>query len=78
MTTSVEMILKSKDIESLVDSLADQIIKDNQDHLSDLVLVGIVTAGHPIATRLANVISNKTNIDIKVGKLDVSLSEMTY
>ena len=72
MTTSVEMILKSKDIESLINSLADQIIQANKDCLNDLVLVGIVTAGHPIA-RLANVIANKTNVDIKVGKLDVSL-----
>ena len=73
MTTSVEMILKSKDIESLINSLADQIIQANKDCLNDLVLVGIVTAGHPIANRLANVIANKTNVDIKVGKLDVSL-----
>lgn len=73
MNVEIEMILKSKDIIALIDALADQIIQDNKDHLSELVLIGIVTAGYPIANRLSTAISNKTNVDVKVGKLDVSL-----
>ena len=73
MTIQSELLLKSKEINKLVESLAEQIITTYHDQLENIVLVGIVSAGHPLATRLAHVISNKANIDLKVGKLDVSL-----
>jgi|OM-RGC.v1.018491985 Pyrimidine operon attenuation protein/uracil phosphoribosyltransferase len=65
-----DIIINENDLAELVKSIADQIVKDNKD-LSDLVLVGIITNGVPLAERISHLIQEKTNVSLPVGKLDV-------
>lgn len=59
-------------INDLIYKIADNIIDEHQD-LSSVILIGIVTRGVPLAERIAERISQKTNTKINVAQLDVTL-----
>ncbi|WP_028841521.1 bifunctional pyr operon transcriptional regulator/uracil phosphoribosyltransferase PyrR [Thermodesulfobacterium hveragerdense] len=67
-----KVIAGPKKIQKLVEKLADQIIK-KQPYLEKVVLIGIQTGGAPLANRLKNIILEKTNIELPVGYLDITL-----
>ncbi len=64
--------IKKYTITQLVEKLGDAIIKDNKD-LSNLVIIGILTRGYPLATRIAAYILKQTGKNIPLGKLDITL-----
>jgi len=60
------------DINELIIKIADEIIQSNTD-LSQILLVGILTRGYPIAQRIADLIKKKKKQEVPVGKLDITL-----
>ena len=59
-------------VTDLVQTLAIEILK-HQSHLEDIVFIGIVTRGYPIAQRIAAIIKKNKGIEIPVGKIDITL-----
>ena len=59
-------------VTDLIDTLSNQIVTAHPS-LDDVVFVGILSTGFPIAERLAKRIKDQTQIEVPVGKLDVSL-----
>jgi len=59
-------------IDELVKKIADDIIQDSED-LEQVILIGIVTRGYPIAIRLSEQINKKLKKQVPVGKLDITL-----
>ena len=58
-------------VAQLIEIISDNICKDDQ--LEDIILVGIVTRGYPLAQRIAENIFKKKGIRIPLGKLDITL-----
>lgn len=69
---SENVVLEGIQISALIVTMADQIIEKCED-LHQLVLVGILTKGMPLAERLGKLLSEKTGVSIPVGALDVAL-----
>lgn len=65
-------MMGAEDISSAVQILATSILKNHPD-LSEVVLVGVVSAGFPVAQRLKHALEEKSGVTVPVGKLDVSL-----
>lgn len=66
-------IIKNGDqLHDLVVQLSEQITAAHSD-LSDLVFVGILSSGYPIAERISHQIQKDKGVKIPVGKLDVAL-----
>lgn len=68
----LKVIMSSEDIRRTIARIAHEIIERNKS-MSDLVLVGMLTRGVPLAKRLAANIKNFEGADIPVGALDISL-----
>lgn len=68
----VKIIMTSEDIRRTVARIAHEIIERNKT-ISDLVLVGMLTRGVPLAKRLAANIKGFESTEIPVGSLDISL-----
>jgi len=66
------VLFEGEAINKLIESLADLILK-NHKQLTQVVLVGILSAGYPVAQRLSRVLEKKTGFLPPVGKLDVAL-----
>ena len=64
--------MTAQDISSAVQALAIAILKKYPD-LAEVVLVGVVSAGFPVAQRLKHALEEKSGVTVPVGKLDVSL-----
>ena len=67
-----EWVVESDELSHLVDRLA-QAILENHPTLEDVVLVGILSTGYPVAKRLQVWFQRQCGKQIPVGKLDVSL-----
>lgn len=67
-----KIILSSEEIGRALVRLAHEIVEHNRGH-RDLVFVGILTRGVPLAKRLIKVISTHEPGEIPVGTLDISL-----
>lgn len=65
------VVLNEEMVERSIYKLANLILKDA--NLDRLILVGIKTRGVAIANRIADIIRNKTGIEIKTGSLDINL-----
>jgi pyrimidine operon attenuation protein/uracil phosphoribosyltransferase len=68
----VKVIMTSEDIRRTIARIAHEIIERNKS-LPQLVLVGMLTRGVPLAKRLAENIKSYEGVDIPVGSLDISL-----
>jgi len=69
---SVKIIMTADDIRRTLARVAHEVIEHNKS-LSDLVLVGMLTRGVPLARRLAVNIQGFEGTSIPVGSLDISL-----
>lgn len=69
---SKKQILSDDEIKKTVEQLASDVIGNYSD-FSDVILVGILTNGVPLAERISQLIKEKTGNKVPVGKLDVSL-----
>jgi pyrimidine operon attenuation protein/uracil phosphoribosyltransferase len=68
----VKVIMTAEDIRRTIARIAHEIIERNKS-MSDLVLVGMLTRGVPLAKRLAAYIKTFEGADIPTGSLDISL-----
>jgi pyrimidine operon attenuation protein / uracil phosphoribosyltransferase len=68
----VKVIMTAEDIRRTIARIAHEIIERNKS-MSDLVLVGMLTRGVPLAKRLAAYIKTFEGTDIPTGSLDISL-----
>jgi len=65
-------MVDKEEMAALISKLAKEIIGANKD-LKDIVLVGIMNRGVPIAHRIAQAIEKKEGVHVPVGSIDVSL-----
>ncbi len=69
---AVKVIMTAEDIRRTIARIAHEIIERNKS-IPDLVLVGMLTRGFPLARRLAANIKSFEGTEIPVGSLDISL-----
>ena len=67
-----KVVMTAEDIRRTIARIAHEIIERNKD-LDNLVLVGILTRGVPLANRLSSSIKTFEGIQVPVGILDISL-----
>ena len=68
----VKIIMTAEDIRRTIARIAHEIIERNKS-MSDLVMVGMLTRGVPLAKRLATDIKTFDGSNVVVGSLDISL-----
>jgi pyrimidine operon attenuation protein/uracil phosphoribosyltransferase len=68
----VKVIMTAEDIRRTIARIAHEIIEHNRS-MSDLVIVGMLTRGVPLAKRLAADVKGFEGTEIPVGSLDISL-----
>jgi pyrimidine operon attenuation protein / uracil phosphoribosyltransferase len=68
----VKIILTAEDIRRTLARIAHEIIEHNKS-MSDLILVGMLTRGVPLAKRLAANIKTFEGTEVAIGVLDISL-----
>ncbi len=68
----LKTVLTAEDIRRTLARVAHEIIEHNR-NMSDVVLVGMLTRGYPLAKRLAANIKMFEGTDVPVGILDISL-----
>lgn len=74
MKTTTAPLFKEKDIDSMIANIAESILsKLPKNKLKDLAFIGIQVRGVPLAHRIADVISTKTNVTPPVAMLDISM-----
>ena len=71
-TTKTKVIMNDIEMRRALKRIANQIIEANKG-VKDLVLVGIIQRGVPLAKRLAELIEQEEGHNVPVGELDVSL-----
>jgi pyrimidine operon attenuation protein/uracil phosphoribosyltransferase len=69
---SRKIIMDSVQVERALKRIAHQIVEHNGG-VKNLVLVGILAGGHPLAERLAKYIYQNENVKVPVGSLDIAL-----
>lgn len=72
MEYSKTVIFREAEIEAILDRLVQSVISGHKS-LENVVLIGILSTGYPLAERVAKRIKKQTKFSIPVGKLDVSL-----
>jgi pyrimidine operon attenuation protein / uracil phosphoribosyltransferase len=70
--TKEKIVLDKEEIAAALKRIAKEIVENNKS-TDDLVLVGILNRGLPLAERLSKLIGSSGKTDIPVGSLDVSL-----
>ena len=68
----VNIVMSDVEMERALKRIARQIVEANKG-IDNVVLVGIMQRGVPLAKRLAEIISQEEKKEVKVGELDVSL-----
>ena len=68
----MKVILNSKQIEQILDDLANRIISDTPREL-DMAIIGIFSRGEILAQRLSELLSKKLHKDVPYGALDITL-----
>lgn len=66
-------ILDELGIKTALESMSSEILCVHEERLQDLVFVGVLSNGVPLAERLAKLIEARSGVNIPVGKLDVGL-----
>jgi pyrimidine operon attenuation protein / uracil phosphoribosyltransferase len=69
---SEKIIMTATDLRRTIARISHEIIEHNH-YLENLILIGILTRGVPLASRLAENIEHFENIKVPVGSLDISL-----
>ena len=64
-------ILDDNSIDRTLMRISHEIIERNK-NMDDVVLVGIITRGYPLASRLQKNIKQITNVEVPVGKIDIT------
>jgi len=72
MSSQKHVVLTAAEVERTLDRLAEEVLAGHQ-NLDSLVVVGIRTGGAFLAQRLAHRLSRRTDRDIRVGVLDITL-----
>ncbi|GAB4296697.1 MAG: bifunctional pyr operon transcriptional regulator/uracil phosphoribosyltransferase PyrR [Myxococcota bacterium] len=70
--SSPECIVDAKNLNKLVSHIAEEIIA-REKRIEEVALVGIYTAGVPLAERIAGVIKRKSGVKPPVGTIDIAL-----
>lgn len=68
-----KVIAGPKKISKLIEKIGQAILDNNQPYLDKLVLIGIQTGGAPLAKRLKEFFLKKTEIEVPLGYLDITL-----
>ncbi len=68
----VKKIMNEDAMKNAIDEQALKILSSVKDH-NKLTVIGIRTRGVPLAYRLKKILDKKTNLDIPIGKLDITL-----
>jgi pyrimidine operon attenuation protein/uracil phosphoribosyltransferase len=68
----MKVILSSKQIEQILNDLADRIIRETPKEL-DIATIGILSRGEILAQRLSGLLTQKLNKDVPYGALDITL-----
>ena len=71
-SAKVKVVMDNVEMNRALKRMARQIVEANKGS-EDLVLVGIIQRGLPLAKRLADIIADEEGKDVLVGALDVSL-----
>ncbi|MEO0293979.1 MAG: bifunctional pyr operon transcriptional regulator/uracil phosphoribosyltransferase PyrR [candidate division WOR-3 bacterium] len=66
------ILMDKEEIKKTIERLSSEIIKDNPD-INSLFIIGIRKRGDILAKRLAEVLKKKTNWEIEVGAIDITL-----
>jgi pyrimidine operon attenuation protein / uracil phosphoribosyltransferase len=69
--TQEKTIMTEVDMNRTIKRMADEIVEKNKS-LDNVVLIGILNRGFPLALRIASVIKKEEDINVPVGALDVS------
>jgi len=65
------LIMDASKIRRVLDRMATEILERNR-NLKKLVLIGVRTRGVPLAHRIARLIREKENVDVRVGGMDIT------
>ncbi len=76
-TASAVQVMDSDDIRRALTRLAHEVVEKNHG-AQNIVLVGVLTRGAPLAERLAKLLFQIENIPVPVGKLDIGLYRDDY
>lgn len=68
----MKIIMNEQEMARAIKALANDIVKKN-DGAQNVVLIGIMEGGYPLAKRIADVIEKNEKVKVPVGSLDVSL-----
>lgn len=69
---AAKQLMDKEDISAALKRIAKGIIDKNK-NITDVVLIGIMNRGVPLAQRIAKLIASTEKVDLKVGAIDVSL-----
>jgi len=72
MTTNVRVVMDETEISRALTRIAHEIVENNKG-AKDIVLVGVMNRGVPLAKRIAKIINQSEKTAVPVGELDVSL-----
>jgi len=72
MTTNVRVVMDETEISRALTRIAHEIVENNKG-AKDIVLVGVMNRGVPLAKRIAKIINQSEKATVPVGELDVSL-----
>ena len=67
-----EKIMGEREIKRALERIARQIIEENKG-LDDVVMVGILSNGYPLAKRLVEIMKKAEKVKVPIGKLDIAL-----
>lgn len=67
-----EKLMGEKEIKRALERIAMEVIERN-DGLDDIVLVGILTNGYPLAQNLKDIMEKVEKVKVPLGKLDIAL-----
>ncbi len=73
--SSEKIILNRQELTDIVHKIAEQILEEfsDNDKLENVVFVGIQRRGVPFVKKLQQTIKEKTNIDLPIAKLDITM-----
>ena len=73
--SSEKIILNRQELTNIVHKIAEQILEEfcDNDKLENVVFVGIQRRGVPFVKKLQQTIKEKTNLDLPIAKLDITM-----
>jgi pyrimidine operon attenuation protein / uracil phosphoribosyltransferase len=68
-----QIICDSKELTKIINQISSQIQKKYSNKIQNVVLIGILSAGYPIAQRISKEVFKNISVNIPVGKLDIAI-----